>query len=298
MFGYVRPFQDRLSEEDWGRYRAAYCGLCHAIGQRYGRLPQLFLNYDFTFLAMLLADNGGSPCISCRRCSFNPLRKRESWQEDGGLALAADESVILTYWKLRDNVQDAGFFKGIPLRLLTGWFGFPYRKAKRRCPDFDRVVEDCLLELRQMEETGCASLDRPADAFARILQAASGVHGQAGNEALGQLLYHVGRWIYLVDAWDDLEEDQRRGNYNPLLAYFGEEAHEHRETVRETMYASLGLAQSAYEWLDCGVWSPILENILTLGLPGMEEAVLSGEWKTRKKSCVTRRINSVRENHR
>ncbi len=298
MFGYVRPFQDRLSQEDLGRYRAAYCGLCHAIGKRYGRLPQLFLNYDFTFLAMLLADNRESPCISCRRCSFYPLRKRESWQADGGLELAADESVILTYWKLRDNVQDAGFFRGIPLRLLAGWFGFPYRKAKQRCPDFDRVVEDCLLELRQMEETACTSIDRPADAFARILQAASGVHGEAGNEALGQLLYHVGRWIYLVDAWDDLEEDQRRGNYNPLLAHFGEGAREHRETVRETMYASLGLAQGAYEWLDCGAWSPILENILTLGLPGMEEAVLSGEWKTRKKAHITKRINSIRENHR
>ena len=78
----------------------------------------------------------------------------------------------------------------------------------------------------------------------------------------------------------------------------GEEVHENREAVRETMYASLGLAQSAYEWLDCGVWSPILENILTLGLPGMEEAVLSGEWKTRKKPCITQRINSIRENSR
>ena len=298
MFGYVRPMQDRLSEEDRGRYRAAYCGLCHAIGKRYGRLPQLFLNYDFTFLAMLLAEHRESPCISCRRCSFYPLRKRESWQEDDGLDLAADESVILTYWKLRDNVQDAGLFKSLPLRLLTGWFGRFYRRARRYRPDFDRVVEGCLSELRQLEESGCTSIDRPADAFARILQAASGVHGRAGSEALGQLLYHVGRWIYLVDAWDDLEEDRRGGSYNPLLARFGGETHEYRETVRETMYVSLGLAQGAYDWLDCGVWSPILENILTLGLPGMEEAVLSGEWKTQKKPRVIQLINRLRENGR
>ncbi|MBP1758359.1 MAG: hypothetical protein H6Q61_608 [Firmicutes bacterium] len=298
MFGYVRPYLDRLPEEDRERYRAAYCGLCHAIGKRYGRLPQLFLNYDFTFLAILLAKNRETPCINCRRCSFYPIRKRESWQEDVGLELAADESVILTYWKLRDNVQDAGFFKSIPLRFLTAWFGFPYRKARSRCPDFDRVTEACLLELRQMEEAGCDSIDRTADAFARILQAASGIHGQAGSEALGQLLYHVGRWIYLVDAWDDLEEDLKHGNYNPLLSRYGEAVYENRETVRETMYASLGLAQGAYEWLDCGVWSPILENILTLGLPAMEEAVLSGEWKTQKKSCTAQFINRLRENGR
>ena len=290
--------QNKLPDEDRERYRAAYCGLCHTIGKRYGRLPQLFLSYDFAFLAMLLAEQRESPCINCRRCSFYPLRKRESWQEDGGLALAADESVILTYWKLRDNVKDAGFFKSLPLRLLTRCFGRAYRRAKGYRPDFDKVVEECLSELRQLEEVGCASIDRPADAFARILQAASGAHGQAGNEALGQLLYHVGRWVYLVDAWDDLEEDRRQGNYNPLLAYFGSEAQEHRETVRETMYASLGLAQGAYDWLECGVWSPILENILTLGLPGVEEAVLSGEWKNQKKSRMKQFINRLRENGR
>ena len=286
MFGYVRPHQKSLTKEQQERYQAAYCGLCRTIGARYSLISQMFLNYDFAFLAMVLAKSE-SPCISCKRCVVNPFRKREIWHGDDGLNLAADESVVLTYWKLRDHVQDSGFLKGIPSRFLSLLLTPDYRKAKKRCPAFDDTANACLEELRRLEEENCTYPDRPADTFARILQSASGADGQAGSAALSQMLYHIGRWIYLIDAWDDLEKDRKEGNYNPYLAQSGEAAESQKESLRETMYASLGLAQGAARWLSLGEWTPIIDNILHLGLPSIEEAVLDGTWQKKKQNPIS-----------
>ena len=207
-----------------------------------------------------------------------------------GLVLAASESVVLCYWKLRDTMQDRGLGRKILARLAT-WALYPaYRKAKKDCPMFTETTVHCLAELHQMERDNIPSLDRPADAFAQILRAASGVDGEPGQAALHQMLYHLGRWIYLLDAWDDLEEDRKNGTYNPVLAQFGEEATDYEEDLRETMSASLGFILSSRQWLEFGTWSPIIDNIITLGLPAMEDVVLSGQWRQRKKQII-RRIN-------
>lgn len=288
MFGYVRPLRTALAENDLAKYQAAYCGLCHVIGHRYGKVAQLFLNYDFAFLAMLLAREQENPCVECRRCPIYPWRKHDTWIEDAGLELAAAESVILSYWKLGDGIKDSGFWKRcllFPLRLLL-WKG--YRKAAKQCPDFAVLVRDALEELRQMEAQRVPSLDRPADAFARILQAASGRDEQGGQAALSHLLYHVGRWIYLIDALDDLEDDRKSGNYNPILLQGLSDTKEGKRRLEDTMSASIGMAVTAYQWLELETFAPIIENILTLGLPGMQEAVLTGARKAKKKRIIRR----------
>lgn len=288
MFGYVRPLKAALSEENASRYQAVYCGLCRTIGKQYGLIAQMFLNYDFTFLAMTLSKEKEAPCIACRRCPIYPMRKRKTWGQDYGLELAATESVILTYWKLRDNISDSKWIKKFPFWMASVLLLPAYRKAARGCPSFDQTVKHCLKELKQMEKERCASLDRSADAFARILQAASGVDGQAGNVALSHMLYHIGRFIYIIDAWDDLEEDQKNEAYNPILIQYGTDIKSAQEIIRETLYASLGFVATAFGWMELGVWTPIIDNIITLGLPAMEEVVLSGDWRARKKRIIRR----------
>ena len=158
------------------------------------------------------------------------------------------------------------------------------RRAAARRPAFDQRVRDCLEELHRLEREGSPSLDRTADTFARILCAAAPASGdEAADRAMEQLLYHVGRWIYLVDAWDDLEEDRGSGEYNPYLARFPDDPEGHREEVRLTLRHSLNLAVSACNLTDFGPWSGLLLNILCLGLPTVEEAVFTGAWRQLKK---------------
>ena len=284
MFGYVLPLRGELKVKELEAYQGLYCGLCHTLGRRYSFFARWLLNYDFTFLAMVLAPASERPERQRRRCIACPLRGKSVCTPRNSLDLAADESLVLTYWKLRDSVADRSFWKGIFARLLSLLLRPSYRKAAARVPDFDRQVVTCLEELQALEQAGSPSLDRTADTFARILAAAAFPAGSsARTRALEQLLYHVGRWIYLVDAWDDLEEDRGRGEYNPYLARFPDGPEGHREEVRLTLRHSLNLAVSACNLTDFGPWSGLLLNILCLGLPTVEEAVFTGAWRQLKK---------------
>lgn len=283
MFGYVRPYREELKVRELEAYQAMYCGLCRAMGARHGFAARMFLNYDFTFLAMLLAPVEDRPSTDFCRCpSRLGLGKKCACARSEGLDAAADESVILSYWKLRDNVRDGGFWKGLPARLLSLLLKRGYRKAAEARPEFDAAVRACLAELSALEREGSPSLDRAADTFARILQAAAVPSGEAGRDrALGLLLYHVGRWIYLVDAWDDLEEDRAAGRYNPVAARFPGGADV--DYLRTTLRHSLNLARSALGLLELGGWRGTVENILYLGLPAVEELVFRGEWERVKR---------------
>lgn len=289
MFGYVLPRRDVLEEEEITRFRAAYCGMCHTLGRRYGWTARFLLNYDFTFLSMLLTKEDAQLHMVCRRCVASPCRKRRLCLCGAGQEAAADESVILAWWKLRDQVEDSGFFRSIPARLLSWLYRPAYRKAARLRPEFDRMVRQCLGELRALERANCPTIDQPADTFARILSAAAlGEVDERRRRALEQLLYHLGRWIYLVDAWDDLEEDRRRGNYNPVLLRYELDRTEAmgpaRQAIRVTMDHSLNLIRSAFYLLEPGPWNSLTENILCQGLPLVEQLVLTGQWKDRRKS--------------
>lgn len=279
MFGYVRPALDRLNQEQKDAYQSAYCGLCHALGKRHGWLARMTLQYDFTFLAIVLAA-GEEDRLSCLRCPAHPFRKPRACLTGGQLDAAADQSMILTWHKLSDDVDDHGFFMGLPYRFVRRLFRRAYRRAAAAQPEFDARTREGLARLRELEEARSPQLDRAADAFARILAcAAQAVPGEGARRALGQLLYHLGRWIYLMDAWDDLDDDRRRGRYNPLDARFQGQARENRDYLDTTSTHSLRLAGSAAELLELGTWAPIVENILYIGLPAVQSAVLDGRWK-------------------
>jgi hypothetical protein len=237
------------------------------------------LNYDFTFLALLLWEPEGqfTPCTG--RCHANFLRKKPMCPDSPALELAADESIVLTWWKLRDAVADDGA-KGFPARVLS-WLLWPaYRRAAARCPAFDETVQSCLAELSQLEGEGCPSMDRAADTFARLLRAAA-PEGGGQERVLGQLLYHLGRWIYLADARDDFADDQKAGRYNPVAARFGAEGDD--EALSLTMEQSLGQMGAALQLGEFGCRTPLLENIVYLGLPLVQRAVFDGSWTQIKK---------------
>lgn len=287
MFGYVRPVREELKVRQWEEYNAAYCGLCHTLGRRYGFFPRLFLHYDFTFLAMLLAAPVERPVTEGRRCIACPHKKKCVLTADPGLDAAADASVILTYHQLRDKALDSGLWKGLAARLLAVLLRPAYGKAAGYRPDFDRAVLDNLARLHQLEREKCPTLDEPADTFAAILRAAAPAEATLERErAMGQLLYHVGRWIYLLDAWDDWREDGITGNYNPLPLRFPDGPEAHRSEVRATLGRSVDLALAAFHLMECGCWEPILGNILCMGLPAVEEAVFRGTWKKKNKETA------------
>lgn len=281
MFGYVRPVLNLLSDGQRDDYQSAYCGLCHVMGRRHGWLARFTLNYDFAFLAILLSGTVEDGSEACRRCPAHPFKKPMRCQAGSWLDIAADESMILTWHKLSDDVADHGFLTGLPYRFLRRVFARPYHKAAKARPAFDRRVRSGLERLGSLEYAYSPELDRVADAFASILAgAAEGCSKDpADSRVLRELLYHLGRWIYLIDAWDDLKEDRKRGRYNALDARFAGQAEEQRAYVETTITHSARLAGSAANLMDLGRWAPVVENVVYSGLPAVQSAVLDGRWR-------------------
>ena len=233
---------------------------------------------------MLLAPADALCTAPCRRCMLHPIQGKPACGESRWLNIAADESVVLTYWKLQDTLADGGFFARLTAKFLSLCLRRAYQGACLECPGFDNEVNFRLAELRGLEEGRCHSIDRTADCFARLLSAAAPQTGSVPRDrAVGQLLYHLGRWIYLVDAVDDLAEDRKAGRYNPVAARFPDWTEEDRIYLRRTMDHSLNLAGAAFQLLESNNWQSVVENILYSGLPGVEELVFSGRWRDHQK---------------
>lgn len=282
MFGYVRPSQNRLSAHDEELFESVYCGLCHELGRKYGFSARFVLNFDFTFLAILLSEAGEPECTSCR-CIAHPCRARCVMTHAQSLETAADHSIVLAWWQLRDHIADHGLFRSLPYRLASLFLRRAYRKARSCAPSFDEAVQRHLAELSACERECCASVDRAAEPFAALMaDMAAVVPDGPRRRVMAELFYHLGRWIYLVDAADDLKKDVANSCYNPLRYRYALTSGELDEKTRQEVALLLDLSvhrmADAYALLERGVWSNILDSFFYESLYGIGNAVLNGTY--------------------
>ena len=284
MFGYVRPSVQDLPEGELDRFRTMYCGLCHTLSRRYGQAARFILNYDFTYLAILLSD-GTAGAQGAGRCYTSPIKKRPFLEPTAAMELAADESVILAYWQLRDGVEDHAWASGLKYRAGARLLESAYKRAAALRPEFDQAVCRQLQLLSALEQAKDPSMDRAADSFAVLLSnAAEELTDPIRKRIMEQILYHLGRWIYLIDARDDLAEDLADGRYNPVAARFGPEGDD--GLLKQTLDASLDRMGAAFQLGEFGCRTALLENLIYLGLPLVQRAVFDGSWAEIKKQKI------------
>lgn len=277
MFGYVRPLRDSLSEEEYELYRGAYCGLCHCMRKRLGLFSSFTVNYDFAFMAMLLAD--GEIGTECKKCIAHPVKKRKCVCVSKSLESAADMSLILACLKLEDDIRDEGFVKSLKARFFRLLLRRGYKKASREREDFAETASKLLTELSELETERCESIDMTADKFALILSACSeGAQEPVKKRILEHLFYHLGRIIYLTDAIDDLPDDAEDGSYNPVILRYsldsGTLSDEAAQGLDITLRHSINLIASDFQLLPKNSFSKIVENIIYLGIPTVTSQTL------------------------
>jgi len=287
VFGYIRPLQGELRVRELERFKACYCGLCHALGKKYGLPARFILSYELVFLSMLLWDPGDMPVIGKKRCFASPCKKRRYCAMNPSLDVCAGYSVILTGWKLRDTIADESFFRTIPHRLALLALSGAYKKASREFPEFDKKVREEVTDLAKFEAHGENSLDEAADKFAQILCALSPESAQNSiRRPMLELLYHLGRWVYIMDACDDYMDDITRKRYNPALSRYPPESGRIPEDgmtrLKATLIHSNNLMCLAFELLPENSWSEIIRNMVYLGMPDMCESVLTGTVGSKK----------------
>lgn len=278
-----------LRIKDFELYNAYYCGVCKSIGRRYGQAERFVLSYDAAFLALLLAGlSDDEDSFDRQHCMVHPVR-RKTVVSNEDIDYAADVMLILAWHKIRDDVHDEGkLYSKALLKLTEG----RYRKLKGIYPELCGKVEDGLDELTELEKRRCESLDEVSDSFACIMEAVIASAGKCGQErALSEIGYHLGKWIYIIDAFDDLEDNIKNGVYNPLVYRYSfrgddenaaEFADRIREDVRRDLLMHLSQMGLCADLLDLKKNREVIDNVIYMGLLRKTESVLDGKNEKKK----------------
>lgn len=270
---------------EYETYKAVYCSLCRELGHTFGPFARLTLNFDFTFLAVLrLSLEPTCAGFQKRRCAFNPLVKCNTCTErTQSVSYASAIAMIMLFYKLRDNLADCSWYRRIPYYFAYPFFALARRKAAKREPEMDQLMATAMQEQSQLEKEHCDSLDQAAQPTAQALGSifSNGIEQESDARILERMGYCIGKWIYLVDALDDMEDDLHTQSYNPILCHFhltqsssAEDTAAAKEQVLSLCNVCICEAIAAYELLDCKRFSEILQNILYLGLPNVQENIL------------------------
>ena len=291
MFGYVKVYQPELKMGEFEQYRGIYCSLCRNLGKRYGFVAQMTLNYDMTFLAVLyLALSEDCPGFHHGRCPYNPLKKRTCCGHTQALDFCADVAMLLNYYKTADTIADERFLKRLFAKLLLPIMRRNRRRAATRLPDIDALMESEMKTQRELEQACTASVDQAAEPTAHILSAVCQaiLPDETQKQALSRLGYCLGRWIYLIDAADDLEQDIQTCSYNALALSNGlttldkEKLDETKRSALFSLNASLAECRAAYDQLFIRRFDGILRNVWEWGIPTVQKQVISGEKRKRR----------------
>ncbi|NFL90999.1 hypothetical protein FDB69_14790 [Clostridium botulinum] len=222
MFGYVTPIKNELKVKDFDLFRAYYCGLCHEIKKNFGNIPRLTLNYDMTFLAILLDSlNDITLNINEIRCLFHPIYKRNIISNNDAISYASFVNISLTYYKLIDDANDDLSLKS---KLESLFLSQYKRKFSKSIASINIEIKKNLLKLNSLEKNkNFTSIDEICDPFSAlvgtIFKDYPYVLKNDSNDlrtALYKLGYSLGKWIYLIDALDDLKDDMKKNKFNPI----------------------------------------------------------------------------------
>ena len=287
MFGYVKTYKPDMRIAEFETYRGVYCSLCQTLGKRYGFAARMTLSYDFTFLALLiLALQDEKVTFRKGHCPYNPVKKRVMCYhaENEALNYAADTAMLLVYHKLSDTIRDERLLKRWKARAARWFVKRDYKKACKRRPEEAKAVLAYMAAQAVVEREKTVSVDAAAEPTARLLSTLiSSRVTQVDREVMERFGYCLGRFIYLADAADDLEEDLKTQNYNPYILSADmsisneKQLQEVRSYAAESLHNSMAVCAECYEQMPVKRFDGILRNIIYRGVPAVIQQIQNGK---------------------
>ena len=263
MFGYVNADKKEMTDEERSTYQAYYCGLCRELKRQAGAGAQICLNYDITFLAILLSglyepDEVTEPF----RCRLHPTKKR-FFHESEVMQYAASMNIVLSYYKFLDDYQDdhktsrkkiANRFEPVVKRVCE-----EYPRQTQAIEDFVRDLSDA--EYRQEDNLTVLSAlsgDMLGELFCYKEE-------DVWNESLRSMGYYLGKFIYLLDAYDDMEKDRKNHSFNPMLRAIDKDP-SYDAFCRQVLVSLIAECTKEFERLPILKNASVLRNILYSGI--------------------------------
>lgn len=261
MFGYVNICKPELKMKDFYKYKAYYCGLCKTLKERYGYIGQMTLTYDMTFLIILLTSLYESNTVKVQhRCMIHPVKKQDMLRNHI-TEYVADMNIALTYHHLLDDWKDEKSVLGIAgATALTRDYKRIEKRYERQC----QKVRKCLSELTICEKKNETNIDTVSRCFGDIMAELFVFQQDVWEESLRKIGFFLGKYIYIMDAYDDIEKDIKKSSYNPLISIYQKDSYEIECKTMLTMM--IAEATSEFEKLPCLIDVDILRNILYEGV--------------------------------
>lgn len=273
LFGYVKPFKPHLRICEYETYRAVYCGLCKTLGKSYGITARLTLSYDFAFLGLMALALNDSDAEVCKcGCIAHPFKKSLCMVSEEGLEYTAAAASILIHHKILDDKDDRKFLGKLGPVIMLKITGKAYNKAKSSYPELAEYVSEQMKRQAKLEKENCKSIDRASEPFSNILgEIASGLSNDPDEKRiLHRFGYLLGRFIYIADAFDDVEKDFKANAFNPLSrgnkAVNDLDMAEVRTKAEDSVNFTLGALADCYVQLEMKRFKPIIDNIVYMGL--------------------------------
>lgn len=214
MFGYVVVNKPELKIKDFDEYRSYYCGLCKSLKERAGVRGQLSLSYDMTFLAVLLSllyESEGEEY--CSRCIVHPLSKHRM-KHNAMIDYVADMNLLLTVYKCKDDFADEN-------NLIKASYGVMLNDpVKKICNTYERQttqIKKYMEKLSDLEKENDYDIDKLSGCFGHLLEEVFVVKQDEWESYLRKIGFYVGKFVYIMDAYDDVEHDKKKGCFNPFL---------------------------------------------------------------------------------
>lgn len=261
MFGYVTANKPELKMREFGRYKAFYCGLCRRLGKNNGAVSRLTLSYDMTFLILLLSSLYEPEEQQERhRCLIHPGKKQ--WMIYNQITdYASDMNVLLSCYHFQDDWEDE--------RSIAGFCGAKVfagraKKIAGQYPRQAKVIREQLGRLAELEQKGITEPDAISRPFGELMSELFVYQEDAFQDILRSFGFYLGKYIYLLDAFMDLEKDLKKGSFNPFRERADREDFE--ETVQQMLESTIRQAVVEFEKLPLEQDLPILRNILYEGV--------------------------------
>ena len=281
MFGYVVMNKPEIKFKDFDMYRSFYCGLCRELKERYGLSGQITLTYDMTFVILLLSGLYEPPTKKgLTRCIVHPVR-RQPVRKNAITEYAADMNIFLTYYKCKDDWNDERSILGLAFGKLLE------RKEKKSEKLWSKKVQtivSCLDELSELEKENATDIDRVSGCFGRIMAEIFAYREDVWEPTLRRMGFYFGKFIYLLDAYDDVEEDVKKGNYNPFSKDYIIKGFD--DQVKNMLMMMMAETCREFEKLPIIKYTDILRNILYSGVWCRFENVSGKRKKEQEKEHV------------
>lgn len=284
MLGYVNIDKEKLNDSEKGLFQTFMCGICISTKELFGELPRNLVTNDINILSILIHSYGQiQPQMYSAKCISSPFRKRTIFTRTELFDKLAAANIILCYASIYDGtIDNPSAKKKIAKSALEKY----YEKAVKILPNTAEKIKTLYAQLRELEKENSSSIDQVCECSAKMLEAVLLDMVENPDAKLVNLCYNIGKWVYLIDALDDIAKDIKRKNYNPLLAYFGETtakefAEKNKQELEYIFYSTLNQIATDYNDLNLQMFRCVLDNVIYHGIREKTQQVLE-KYKEKK----------------